>query len=190
MHLEADELIALVEGTRSEASATHLASCDACRRQLADLRAVQAAVADVEVPEPSPLFWDHLSMRVHDAVVAEGAPRHVWSTWWRPRVLVPISASVAVAVLVVGLLLNARVARPTAPAASVAPPSEEETLGDVSDPPLSLVADLTQDMDWEAAHDAGLAPHGSAEHAVTHLSDGELRELQRLLQEELAQSGD
>ena len=32
------------------------------------------------MPEPSPLFWDHLSSRVHDAVAAEGQPR---APWWR-----------------------------------------------------------------------------------------------------------
>ncbi len=45
-------------------------------------------------------------------------------------------------------------------------------------------------MDLDAAREAGLAGGGSAEHAVTHMDGGELRELRRLLQEELARSGD
>jgi hypothetical protein len=40
-------------------------------------------------------------------------------------------------------------------------------------------------MDASAIGDAGLAVRGSAEHAVTHLSASELRELQRLLAQEL-----
>ena len=35
--------------------------------------------------------------------------------------------------------------------------------------------------------EAGLAPRGSADHAVAHLSDDELRELGRLLREELGE---
>src|SRR5436190_125575 len=79
-HLRPDELIDLAEGTRPESSASHLRTCEACRRQLADARAMIAAAADVDVPEPSPLFWEHFSVRVREAIgtqpmeVAEGAP--------------------------------------------------------------------------------------------------------------------
>ena len=52
-----------------------------------------------------------------------------------------------------------------------------------------LVADLSAELDLDPAADAGLAPAGSAEHAVTHMNDDELRELQRLLQQELTPSG-
>jgi hypothetical protein len=75
MHLQPDDLVDLAEGTRPEASAPHLASCAECRRQLADMRAMMSAAADVDVPEPSPLFWDHLSARVSESVSGEGAPR-------------------------------------------------------------------------------------------------------------------
>jgi hypothetical protein len=51
-----------------------------------------------------------------------------------------------------------------------------------------LVASLTSAMDLDAASDAGLAPSGAAEHAVTHMLDSELRELQRLLKEEMVGS--
>ena len=73
MHLQPDELVDLAEGTQAEASRPHLAACEACRRRLADLKAMMSAAVDVGVPEPSPLFWDHFSNRVHDAVAAEPA---------------------------------------------------------------------------------------------------------------------
>jgi hypothetical protein len=57
------------------------------------------------------------------------------------------------------------------------------------DASLMLVAALTADMDPETAGEADLAGRGSAEHAVTHLNDGELRELRRLLTEALARPG-
>jgi len=71
-HLTEGELLDLAEGARPESSAGHLASCEACRRQLMDLRSAMTAAAAVDVPEPSPLFWEHLSVRVREAVEAEG----------------------------------------------------------------------------------------------------------------------
>src|SRR5262249_18925978 len=73
MHLTPDELVDLAEGERPESSAPHLARCAACRAQLAEMRGTWAAAADADVPEPSPLFWDHFSQRVHDAVAADAA---------------------------------------------------------------------------------------------------------------------
>lgn len=195
MHLEPEQLIDIAEGTRGESSAPHLAACDACRRQLADLRAMMAAAVEVEAPEPSPLFWAHFSDRVREAVAAEPSPRE-WNWWLRAGV--PFVLATAVAVLI-AFVATARLLAPHAPppptSAFVATPPPEPlpsryTLGDVTDPSLALVAGLTDGMDWEGQHDAGLAPHGSADHAVTHMSEGELRELRDLLQEEMANSGD
>jgi hypothetical protein len=194
MHLRPDELIDLAEGTRAESSATHLAECAVCRLHLAELRATMSAAADVDVPEPSPLFWDHFSARVRQALNAEGAPRSFW-TW--PRVLIP-AVSVATAVLAVAVTLNRGntgrvvaplsvvVPAPVAPVASMDLLVDPQSAGDTA---LTLVAELSSEMDFETAREAGLATRGSAEHAVTHLTGSELRELQRLLQEELARSG-
>jgi hypothetical protein len=55
--------------------------------------------------------------------------------------------------------------------------------GDAS---LTLVASLTSTLDADGASETGLAKVGSAEHAVTHMNDADLRELHRLLQEEMA----
>ena len=52
--------------------------------------------------------------------------------------------------------------------------SGPELLSDVDpvdDASLTLVASLTDGVDLETAREAGLAPRGSAEHAVTHMSD-------------------
>jgi hypothetical protein len=55
---------------------------------------------------------------------------------------------------------------------------------------LSLVADLTAELDWEAVSRMELTTHpGGADEAVHELTGGELRELRRLLKEELARSG-
>ncbi len=197
MHLNADQLIDLAEGATDESSAPHLSSCAACRQQLADLRAMMMTVAEVEVPEPSPLFWDHLSSRVSEAVAAEPVRRHWWSgvlSW--PQVLMPVASLVAV-ILVVAVVVNRDGTAPAVGAGSPSAvadvlPSREllnETGSLTSDPSLSLVADLAKGMDAESAGEAGLAANGSAEHAVVHLSDAELRELRRLLADELTHTG-
>jgi hypothetical protein len=196
MHLRPDELIDLAEGTRAESSATHLADCAVCRLHLAELKATISAAADVDVPEPSPLFWDHFSARLHDAVAAEGLPRRSFWTW--PPVVIP-AVSVVTAVLAVAITLNWGSADPgiaplpsVGPAPVALPVASAELLADpqsAGDTALTLVAELSSDMDLETAREAGLAARGSAEHAVTHLTGSELRELQRLLQEELARSG-
>jgi hypothetical protein len=192
MHLRPDELIDLAEGTRAESSASHLAECAVCRLHVAELKAMMSAAADVDVPEPSPLFWHHFSARVHDAVAAEGSPRRSFWTW--PRLTIP-AAAVAMAALLLAVALNRGgvdapapwvVPDPLPPVASVDLLSDPQSTSDTA---LTLVAELSSDMDVETAREAGLAARGSAEHAVTHLTGSELRELQRLLQEELARSG-
>jgi hypothetical protein len=203
MHLNAAELVDLAEGTRPESSAPHLAGCARCRRQMLEMRAMMAAAsAAVHVPEPSPLFWDHLSNRVRQAVADEAtAPRRRWHdlATWR-RFLVPASA-VAIASLVVTGLLTWRTTGPqphvagralSEPGLAVAPEGTtadpfDDAAGD--DDSLMLVADLSAAMNLDPANDAEPAPNGSAEHAVTHLNDEELRELERLLQQELAPTG-
>src|SRR5215471_16146260 len=115
-HLHPNELIDLAEGTRPQSAAPHLLACESCRRQLAEARALIAAAATVEVPEPSPLFWDHLSARVREAVLTEGAPRRIppFTLWidlrsWS-RLVVPVSVGV-VAALVMAAVLTIRLTR-------------------------------------------------------------------------------
>jgi len=207
MHLNAEELVDVAEGTRPESAVPHLAGCESCRGQLRELRAMLSAAQSVEVPEPSPLFWDHLSARVSEAVAEEarlkGSPPWVaiaarLSACAGARAF-QASAFVAVMALLIAVMLTPRT--PATGSASIAtplPPSVAdagtgpELLSDVNpveDASLSVVASLTDGVDMETAREAGLAPRGSAEHAVTHMSEGELRELGRLLKEELTRSG-
>jgi hypothetical protein len=145
------------------------------------------------VPEPSPLFWEHLSARVREAVDAEsrssGArslPR--WPSW---RALVPIGG---MAMLVLAATLMWRPAHESSTAANTPARSDitdtAANAGDfvqlTDDQSLTLLADLTSDLDWDAASEAGLAPWtGAVDDVVTSLTVGERRELQRLLQEAL-----
>src|SRR5690242_6792745 len=101
MHLSPDALIDLAEGTRPEGAEPHLRQCEMCRRQVSDLRASIAAALRLDVPEPSPLFWDHFSDRVRRAVAADGAPsRTPWLRAW-PSWTVACAAGLAAAVIIV-----------------------------------------------------------------------------------------
>jgi hypothetical protein len=219
-HLKDEELVDIAEGTRPESSAPHLGECDSCRAQLHELRAMMSAAREVDVPEPSPLFWDHLSSRVHDAVAVDADARLKGSRSFASRSFADVAgfrrlfgfrglldacrgrlgarafqASVlAAAVLLIALAASVRApSPPTPPGMAVAEPAPAiELLRDISsdeDVSLTLVASLTDHVDLDTVREAGLATRGSAEDAITHMSESELRELGRLLKEELARPG-
>jgi hypothetical protein len=194
-HLTSEQLIDLAEGGRAASSTPHLQSCETCRNRLAELRATLSVAASVDVPEPSPLFWDHFSARVHDAVEAErAAGASVFSRWSWLR-LTPLRAGALAAVVLAIVIVTSGgrpgqpVSAPAGPAASAAGPLDDTlSLGD--DPSLSLMADLAADLDWDAASEAGLTTHvGVDNDAVTELTDGERRALNQLLKGELAHRG-
>jgi hypothetical protein len=197
-HLHSDELIDLADGARLESSAPHLQTCEACRRQLAELRAVMAAAARIDVPEPSPLFWDHFSARVHDAVAAGGAPRR--ASWF--GLALPLSAAACAVVIIAAVTLRVGHAPGfvplPAPAVSLPPGEAEVADADLAavpdDPSLDLVADLAAQVDWDAAGAPGFEAHletheDAADKAVGQLTAVERGELKRLLNEELARPG-
>jgi hypothetical protein len=193
MHLSPEEFVDAAEGTRTDASLPHLAECDRCRRELADLRRTMAVASDADVPEPSPLFWQHLSARIGERIDAEATNvgRAWWQAWIRPRVLVPLSAA-ALLVLIVALAPNfrsARVAAPVGPGpvAAVEPSNDSADLA--ADPLLTLVSDMSANMDLDSVSAAGFADPDSAEHAVTHMNTDELTALKQLLQAEMTRSG-
>ena len=191
-HLKPGELVDLAEGTQPESSVPHLQTCGECRRQLAALRAMMTVTADVPVPEPSPLFWDHLSARIGAAVAVEGTPRRAF--WFGRRLAFPLAA-VAFAIVVAVAWIPMRGGQGkaggktplAAPLDEIASSEPSAWLDEVS---LDLVSDLAADVDWSTAVPLGLETHNDASDAlVGQLSAGERWELQRLLKEELARSG-
>jgi len=194
-HLTAAQLVDLAEDNASglsEASSSHLRSCSACRDQLEELRKTMAVVGQVEVPEPSPLFWEHFSERVRVAVADEhiGAGRGVdrWS-WLGSKTLWAGAAAVAVLAIAVTVRID-RQPVSTSSSAAISLADVVEPLESPDDASLSLVADLAADLDWETASEAGFTTHvGVDNDAVTQLSDGERHELHQLLKGELGPRG-
>ena len=197
MHLTPEELIDLAEEA-GEAAAPHLQSCAVCRDQVVSLRATMSAAAAVEVPEPSPLFWDHLSQRVREAVSGEDAPASRLAEWkwtprqsWRAWAMAGVAAAVAISIYVTAPRTLAPSSPPTSGARSAAVVSAAplEPFGDADDPSLALFADLTEEIDPQAISETGWSSHvGAVDEVVASLTDDERVELQRLLDEELAKS--
>lgn len=189
-HLTIEELVDVAEGAREEASLPHLTACAACREQLSGLRAAMREVASVEMTEPSPLFWDHLSARVRDAIAASPAPAGPWWSAWRSGLL---SAAALAVVVLAALVLSARFHVPgaaKAPSVAAAPEAVTEPSAlPADDEVFGMMAALAAD----AADDGGVTEvvltvrPGAVDAALTTLNDSERRELERLLKQELEQ---
>jgi hypothetical protein len=192
-HLSSEQLLDVADGTRADHEFPHLQTCSICGRQVSELRGTIEAAAGVRVPEPSPLFWNHLAERIRTAVAEEprtGRVGFVWRAWWRVAAAAAVMAAV---VFLVGPQLW-RVRAPGTTDSSFRPPGELMHADAVpafdEDPALTLLADLSAGMDWDAAAEAGLVPADRAlDGIVLALSDEERVELHRLLQEALAKSG-
>jgi hypothetical protein len=184
-HLTSAEFVDLAEGVRDTASTPHLAECDRCRRQLADVRGMVAAAAAADVPEPSPLFWDHLSARVREAVAAEPPPRSTvfLGSWWM-RAAAGVAVSAMIAAAVASSIARRTPERP-APVLVQEHADAAALLGQGDDPSLDLVADFSRTLDWDDLREQ-LAGSSRVDASVGELDGAERRELGRLLKEELA----
>jgi hypothetical protein len=149
---------------------------------------------EVEVPEPSPLFWDHLSKRVHDAVAAEPVPTASWTHRFNFAWAGGIAAALAMAVLAVTLSVRHQPAASGSDAAAVPSIAAAAAVSNAL-PPLeddaswAVMGELASEMDFEQAGAAGLiVSPGAAEGALSQLSGDEQRAVVELLQEEIKNS--
>ena len=175
-HLSPDELIDAVETVLSPDRQAHLAACEVCRRELAGLSDVLGEAIHTSVPEPSPLFWQHFSSRVHDAIDRDAAPGGSWPAWLRWQLLVPLGA---VAVIILGLML-ALPKQNAVPIEALGAPAALD-----SPEALDALAAVVGDFDLDTASAAGVIEPGVAEQAMLHLTAEEQQELTRLLKAEL-----
>lgn len=184
-HLSPDQFLAAAEGSLEQAR--HIQACASCRGELQELRRVLERTSVVPVPEPSPLFWDHLSSRVRDAVAMETAPVA------RPRpftrgTLAALGA--AIAILTIGVGVTMRTAEParSAVAASHEPVSKDTAeFGDLGDDAAWLIlGDVASQLDWDEATEAGLLTMpGAADRALASMSEEEQEQVVKVLESEL-----
>ena len=195
-HLTETEFVDLLEGVLAEDRRRHATTCAACGAKAEEITRIAATAAAVEVPEPSPLFWEQFSSSVQDAVAAERAPRpSFWSAVLTPRVRIPLVA--ATAVLIALAVSRGALWQPAAPAPAT-PPLAITSVPDVDMPWDDAMADLDGDEGWalvrslaeEMAAD-GLdrqgvsARPGASEHLALRMTDSERTELARLIAEQM-----
>ena len=192
-HLSPSAFVDVLDGAVAETDVPHLASCAPCRQQLEALRAAWHSATNADVPEPSPLFWNHLSSNIRDAVAREPRPVAFW--WrieWSWRVAGLASATVAAVVVAfmlrppAGPLVNTGSEKQSVETSMVASVIADggEPLPD--DDSLGFVADLASGLDWDGVSALGLVARGGADEAAAEINEGERVELRRLLNEALA----
>jgi hypothetical protein len=188
-HLSTDEVVDAVEQTLAVERQAHLAHCGHCAEQVARLRSVLTDVHRVEIPEPSPLFWERLSDNVRRAIASEPAPPRRRARWFEWPVLVPLGA---LAVLVLALVS----AVPQGPAGLDQIRLALSAGGDAldADAPVDspeaeweMMAALVGDVDFDSDDHTLAATPGAAEKVVMQLTSAERQELIRLVREELLQ---
>jgi hypothetical protein len=192
-HLSAEQFVDLLDGTAApERTSAHLADCAACRARLADLRAVRDIAAADRTVEPSPLFWEHFSARVRTAVDStseSSSPRRPAVSWTLG------AAAAAAALLLIAWLIPSETQNRIAPAGSspLGSPANiaaaDVTMEPAADESWQFITELTTEMDWDAADEAGIVSPGTSERALLQLSDAERDELKRLLAAELSRGG-
>jgi len=187
-HLSPDEFADLIENALPAARAAHATSCDACRTRANDVRAALAATRAVEADEPSPLFWEHFSSRVREAIAAAAAPRRRWM-WVGSPAFVRGAAIAAVALVLGGIFLRAP--SPPAPAADTATANAASSddwpgFGE-DDGAWDLIVSVAGSLTWDEVDAVGFAVRPSSiDRAVQTLSVEERTTLARLLQEEMS----
>jgi hypothetical protein len=182
-HLSDREVVDVLDGEVAADAAGHIRDCEACRERLADLAATLAHTRSVDVPEPSPLFWDHLSERIRADIASMPVPvRARWLSW---PMWLPLGAlALIVAMLLTGLVRQAS-SVPARQFAQDVPLHDDRTLEAV----IALTADLIASGDAAALESDTLVRPGSAEMAAADLTRDEQMELLRLLQLELKAGG-
>jgi hypothetical protein len=99
-HLTPEEVTSAVDGVLSGAPLAHAQTCVRCGEQVQSLRATLALLQRADDgAEPSPLFWDHFSVRVRAATAEIPVARPGrWKAWWYPALAVGVLAVVLVGI--------------------------------------------------------------------------------------------
>jgi hypothetical protein len=190
-HLTPDELIDALDGTVAASAAAHLSACDRCQRELSQLTAAWLEVRQVPTPEPSPLFWDHLSARVRTAVDHDQSPAREWTrSWLRWSVWAPVTALVFIAFLLGVVISRAPNTVGVEQPATAAAEQPVDDLANVGEREWAVVSAILVLEDLEVAQNAGLLVRpGDVEWAAQQLSESEQETLIKLIKAETERAG-
>jgi hypothetical protein len=180
-HLSPAEGIDALDGALPPDRLVHLDECPQCRGNVAALAEAARELGLSDVPEPSPLFWDHQAARIAEAVAAESARPQSWL----PRLA---WGGAVAAAIVAGLVVFVPHRVPSGAAApsampAVAPP--EASAAGESDHAWTLLTMVGGDLDEESAVDALHPAPGTVDEAVGELNPDERAVLAALLRDRL-----
>jgi hypothetical protein len=182
-HLRPEEIVDALEASLTADRARHLEDCAECRSAVAELRDVAAEAARVDVPEPSPLFWDHFAQRVRAATNEAVAPvRTWWTAWGRSAALVGA----------IGAVLLIAALQPTAPVEEATTLVDGEpafSLGvGTDDVAWGLVVGMATELDVADVRAIVKPAEGTADAMLADLTPEQRAEFVRLLQQEMGES--
>ena len=184
-HLRPEQFVDALDGAidLDPAARDHLAGCDACQAELADLRSVVADASRVEPPAPSPLFWDHFSERVRQATAAESLPAapRWWSRWWSP------TGALAATVGAIALIVLLR-PTPQVPGDERAPVESAALQMAPDDGSWGLVVGLAAELDVSDVREVAVPAAGTVDNLLDELTAAQREALVRLLQKEMGDS--
>lgn len=184
-HLRPDEFVDAVDGMLNAERRRHVDAYAACRRQLRELERLIGESSRAPVPEPSPLFWDHFSARIQEAVRREAPPTHEPCSPYRWPALVPLGT---LAALVLTMVSTLPIVAPDAPDTAATVLMELPDNGD-DDVEWRALAELLGPLDWDVAAAAGLTvTPGDAERVVLERTEEERRELSMLIEGEITRA--
>ena len=186
-HLSEVELVDLVEGRLPRARAEHVEACRECSTRAADIRDAVERTTGASVPEPSPLFWDHLAARVSEAIDREPFPRRADRGRFMRAPAWAWAATAACATVVAGAALWRGVQPDHHRRDTVSGPAGAEIVlpfpagnadgwsqGIDAGGAWALVQAIAEDAGWEEAGAAGIVARPQAtDHVVPQLSDDE-----------------
>jgi hypothetical protein len=199
-HLTDLEIVDQIEGVLPAARAAHAAECGICRAKIEDLTESLGRAKGVDMPEPSPLFWEHFSARIRKAVADAPEPRSF--DWPSSQ---PAAWKWAIASVLIALFVGAGAWRftrnvPDKPA-NVVENSNSSGLSRAEDPfsvdtaadgdqAWGLVQSLADEVEWNDSVTADLDVRpGWVDRAALNLSSDERDELLRLLKAEAKRPG-
>lgn len=183
-HLSPEQFVDAVDGVTTDSVGRHLETCASCREDLAALsRAMRDVQQTSEVPEPSPLFWDHFSARVRAATeeVGIGAQSASW-TWWRRPALAVAAIAVLATVMIVRRPPPAAV--PPGPDLVQVAPAVNVVEAVEGDPAWDLVVTLASGLSSDDIHEI-TPPSVAASDLVESLTPAEREMFVRLVQREM-----
>jgi hypothetical protein len=197
-HLSDEQIAGATDGIATPAVDGHLAACTACAARVTGLRALLRDVNTIDVPEPSPLFWEHFHRRVNESIDTPVHDQARWRWTWAA------AAATAIVVLVVALVSMLPL-RPTDDPTQVAgsrpeehatpDPSPDSTaaldITDINeDEAWAVVRSLAEELHYDDAREAGVMPSaGALDRAATELTEEERAELVRLISNDLKRAG-